>query len=519
MKEENIQILSDKLFKTMDALINYIDCKDKNKLKYNKLRFIGNEIDAYKLINKYHLKEKEKLSCDNYGLFKDSIKPTHKNSYIIGPIGKYANRIIKLDIQGNLVEICFSPNAKIENSFKSKNLKNFTNENFVVLDVETTGLNFIQDDIIEFCIYENEEKYFRKYLPLENRKTNTAFGINKIEDEKLLKANPLTQEEVDYIIEKFDLINKVILIWSGANLFDRTFLEIYFLKHNLKGIENFTFYNVEMYAKEKLLGLQSYSKDYIALLYGISTLNSHNALEDCIIEKKIISKLLNNTQILLDAREHYIKVKEFLMKANYNSLDAEKIYNEFCAFLYRKNGPVSNDYDKNPITRGKEWMDIHHIDENIIDDIASRTNHAKEDNDRKALKELEPYNKKERLIFATKIEHFILHCLLDIIRECFSGGPHFLFGDLLKIETGIFENNTKEYNIQKGKSVFYKDITFFEIIEIYCKNLILNNANLENCAKDFYKLENYSFDNEKHDNIIKRIKIEKRMLEGNDKSN
>ena len=38
--------------KTIDALINYIDCKDKNKLKYNKLRFIGNEIDAYKLIKK-----------------------------------------------------------------------------------------------------------------------------------------------------------------------------------------------------------------------------------------------------------------------------------------------------------------------------------------------------------------------------------------------------------------------------------------------------------------------------------
>ena len=35
-----------------------------------------------------------------------------------------------------------------------------------------------------------------------------------------------------------------------------------------------------------------------------------------------------------------------------------------CYFLYRKNGPVSNDYDKYPKTRGKEWIDIHHIDEN-----------------------------------------------------------------------------------------------------------------------------------------------------------
>lgn len=511
MRKNRTPILSNKLFEALDDLISYIDCKNQDKEKYEKLQLYGNEIDAYKLIKVYNLKEKE-CPYKDYQLFKKVDEPTENDTFLQGPISKYGNKIIKLKIKKQLVEIIFNPRKKI-NSFKSMCSVDLTGNNYVVLDVETTGLNFLQDDIIEFCIFDNKNKYFHKYLPLENKKTNTAFDINKIGDDKLSKANSLTQEDVDLIIEKFDLKNKVVVIWTGSNMFDRVFLEIYFLKHNLKGIENFVFFNAEAFAKNKLPRLKSYSKDYIAFLYGISTINSHTALEDCIIEKKITNNLFNNLQILLDIRENYIKVRDFLINGNANSFDAEKIYEEFCAFLYKKNGPVSRDYDKNPITCGKEWMDIHHIDENIIDDIATRTNTAKRINDKVSLKELEPYNKKERLIFATKVEHFILHCLLDIIRGCSSGGPHFLFGDLIKIEIGIFDNNTKEYNIQKVKNYFYGDISFYEIIEIYCKNLILNSVSLENCINDFYKLESYHYDYENYKKIISIIKDKRSISE------
>lgn len=511
MKKDTSHVLLEKKFNSLYSLMNYIDYEDLGKPKYERLSFLGNEIDAYKLIHKYNLNFEGEWAGD-YCVFKKFAKPEKKNSYIFGPTSQYGNRTIKLDINGQLVEIAFSPKAKIESSFKSKLGNYFLDSEYVVLDIETTGLDFIQDDIIEICVYDNENNYFCKYLPLENRKTNLAIDINKISDKELLKATSLTQEEVNYIIEKFNLKNKTIVIWSGSNFFDRVFLEIYFLRHGLIGMEDFTFFNARAFAKEKAPKLTSYAKDYIALMYGISTINAHSALEDCIIEKKILDRLFNNPEFLLQNKENFNRVKEVFENDNISSVDVETIYDNFCEFLYKKNGPVSNDYDNNPRTRGKEWMDIHHVDEKIIDDIATRTNYAKQISDDETLKELKPFNRKDRLIFATKIEHFLLHCLLDKIRCCFSGGPHFIFGDILKIETGFFEEGTKEYAIQKKKSAFYQDFSFLEIIEIYGKILKYNNVDIDECINQFYKLESYKYDQSKYEEVIKRVKIYRNLI-------
>ena len=45
-----------------------------------------------------------------------------------------------------------------------------------------------------------------------------------------------------------------------------------------------------------------------------------------------------------------------------------------------------------------------------------------------SLEELKPYNVKEQLVYANKIEHFLLHYLIDSIRgqTVFSGGPNYL---------------------------------------------------------------------------------------------
>ena len=45
--------------------------------------------------------------------------------------------------------------------------------------------------------------------------------------------------------------------------------------------------------------------------------------------------------------------------------------------MQEKYGFVDKDYDENPTRRGKEWLDIHHILEYDLDDIARRTENAK----------------------------------------------------------------------------------------------------------------------------------------------
>ena len=115
---------------------------------------------------------------------------------------------------------------------------------------------------------------------------------------------------------------------------------------------------------------------------------------------------------------------------------------------------------------------------------------------------LRPFNKKERLLYATKVEHFLLHCLLNLVNDT-SQGIHFLFGDLLKMEIGIFDENSLERNIQeKRNGKFYLNIDFDTLLRIYQKLLKKEGIGAYS-VEDFYKLDTYIYDKEKYDQIMK----------------
>jgi hypothetical protein len=155
--------------------------------------------------------------------------------------------------------------------------------------------------------------------------------------------------------------------------------------------------------------------------------------------------------------------------------DVENIYYDFCGELKKKYGILNTDFDdKTIIRRGKEWLDIHHICEidgdatNGLDDIASRTSQALKENDFEELRRLKPYNKKDQLIYANKVEHFILHYLIDIRRgkHISSGGCWFILPNIFDIE---FKQDYKMpylIEIQKNKNHYYDENDFRYLIEL-----------------------------------------------------
>jgi DNA polymerase III epsilon subunit-like protein len=496
-------------FKSIQELMTYIDSKDQNKKQYDVLRLVGNDIDATKLIIKYKLNLSDiDYSKDSYQFFKLLCWPKRK-SYIVGPPSQYGNILRRFNIKGQKVEIS-SIQKNFDHNFASKMAETLNRNNeYVVLDIETTGLNSLTDDIIQICIYRNDDDYFCKYLPLTKKSTNTAYEINKISDDDLKNATHITQEDVNYIIDKFDLKNKIVAIWTGENLFDRTFLETYFLEHDLTGLENIKFFNARKLLNNfPELGFKYAPKDKIASLYGINIENAHNALEDCIMQHTITENLLNKniSPLLKKEYEDLLQAIKYSFDCKMIKFNAGILYDKMCNSLITQNGPVLNDYDCPHRTRGSEWIDIHHIDEKEIDDIATRTNIANKIQDKEELERLKIYNKKERLVYATKVEHFILHCLLDYIRKCPSGGPHWTFGDIVKMQIGKFEKGSKEYNIQQKQQSFFSLISFDEIIKIYADILNYNSANLDFCIFSFYKLNTYEYDEEKLNEIKEKIK-------------
>lgn len=209
-----------------------------------------------------------------------------------------------------------------------------------------------------------------------------------------------------------------------------------------------------------------------------------------------------------------------------NKEEAFSLYFTLCDCLKEKYGLVDRDYDENPTKRGKEWIDIHHIREYELDDIAKRTNIARdlekeirnpscenqiviglkssEWNDAKmeeirkqypdksvafwgvdyTLEELKPYNVKEQLVYANKIEHFLLHYLITSAKgkKVFSGGPNYLWDSSVALDIYGFD---QEYmnNLKNEKEKFYSVLSSEEITLLYKKLIDWKGWKYWKCSK------------------------------------
>lgn len=203
-----------------------------------------------------------------------------------------------------------------------------------------------------------------------------------------------------------------------------------------------------------------------------------------------------------------------------NKSEAFSLYNMFCDLLKEKYGSVDRDYDDKPTKRGNEWLDIHHIGEYELDDIARRTENAqfyeremrnkpkdkvvvvkhevfcnaeKMNEIRQAypnaiiygseytLEELKKYNVKDQLTYANKIEHFLLHYLIVSIRDSrFSGGPNYLWDCCVSLDLYGLDNL---YKNKKNKEYYYSIMSSEEVTHLYKKLIDWKKWNINECSK------------------------------------
>lgn len=182
--------------------------------------------------------------------------------------------------------------------FDSKIKFNKEDNQYVILDVETNGLNYKDNDLLSFSFYDPSTGIcYNRFLPLELQPLVLTSYINGIKEEDLYRQEEFSLEEFKYIVNTFLLDKKTILTFAPSNpSFDYLFLNEYLLRHNIDILKNFKFDNIYNYIPEKLIKEKiSLKKDNLCNYYKIEGVKKiHDACNDCILEYQLFKKMIND---------------------------------------------------------------------------------------------------------------------------------------------------------------------------------------------------------------------------------
>lgn len=180
--------------------------------------------------------------------------------------------------------------SKSYNYMRSKTKNNHMLDTYVLLDIETTGLNFLKDELLEIGLIKVE-----KGCPI-NQYNYLIKPSKKIPKDIELLTGITEQELNDHSIpikqaleQTMEVIKGNIIVGYNVN-FDCMFLkkacDKYKVKCTIRKIKD-----VENLAVQKLKDVQDYKLETVAKKLGIPKEQKHRALDDCQLTLDVMKKL------------------------------------------------------------------------------------------------------------------------------------------------------------------------------------------------------------------------------------
>lgn len=171
--------------------------------------------------------------------------------------------------------------------------KNGKQNEYCVVDIETTGLVVDEDEIIEIAavIVRNGEieSEFSQLVKCSEPFHSSIEKLTGITYELLEREG----EELNDVLKNFkEFIGNRKLIFHNAS-FDMSFLRIACQDNNLEVIRN-KYEDTLVLAKRKLRGLGSYKLSDVARTLNIEAKDFHRALDDCLVTFQLYEKLNEN---------------------------------------------------------------------------------------------------------------------------------------------------------------------------------------------------------------------------------
>ena len=161
---------------------------------------------------------------------------------------------------------------------------------YIVLDVETNGLASLEWDLLSISIYDPEtEESYDRFLPLELNDCVLTTYINGITEKDLINKLPISQNEFDELIKRFNLENRTILTYGSI---DEKFIRTYCSRHKSSGFNKLKFLNFKHLIISSKFNSGSVTKDNLCNIFKIDNVKEiHSGKNDCILEWKLFEKI------------------------------------------------------------------------------------------------------------------------------------------------------------------------------------------------------------------------------------
>lgn len=191
---------------------------------------------------------------------------------------------------------------KIERTLKGKSTIDLLND-YVVFDIETTGLDSSYDEVIEIgAIKVKNNKIVSEFNSLVKPRNEIDEYITELTGitNEMVKDSPTIEE----ILPDFmDYIGNDILIGHNVN-FDINFIYDNLYRNNFDVLTN-DFIDTMRISRKLLPELPHHRLIDLARYFEIDTTNNHRSLKDCVITMSIYERLKNV------ALQKYVNVEEF----------------------------------------------------------------------------------------------------------------------------------------------------------------------------------------------------------------
>ena len=276
--------------------------KVKNSLRGDLTKWMQ-EIDTGVYVGNFNSKVRENLRqriIDNIGDGSATMTYAHRNE--IGYTFKTHNTDRNLlDVDGIPLVLVRSYNkkeVKIKNGFskqakhrKARSYQGKTQaKKFVVVDIETSGLDYEKHKIIEVgaVLTNSQGKVLDKFESLikqEIKLSNDIIKLTGITDEDLINGRCEKQVLEDFL----SFIKNYPLVGYNFN-FDMKFLNYNLEKNSLKEITNTT-YDLKTYVKREKMFLKNYKLETVLKEYGIIKKVDHRALADALATTYLSSQV------------------------------------------------------------------------------------------------------------------------------------------------------------------------------------------------------------------------------------